>query len=90
MLLSGFNLSEFKPFYLFLDIQNSKLWILYTSFRELEYNFSSSDAVTQFPYISRMQRTNHLLRYFHPDQEGTMDPLTGKIGYASALSVPNC
>ena len=37
-----------------------------------------SDAVTWLHYISRMQRTNHLLHDSHPDQEGTKGPLTGK------------
>ena len=35
-----------------------------------------SDEITRFHYISRMQRTNHLLRDSHP--EGTKGPLTGK------------
>ena len=41
----------------------------------LEFFF---DAVTWIHYIYTVQRTNHLLRDSHPDQDGTKGQLTGK------------
>ena len=64
--------------YTALEFATAADFFLYTALDQFSAQYKFFSDATWFHYISRMQRTNHLLHDSHPDQEGTKGPLTGK------------